>query len=442
MSTTVVGGVPIISMPDLGAVNDASSVVGERAGSGRFAATAFRSYVSSYIAAGMPWINVRDYGATGGGVTDDTAAINAAYAAVPASGAVVVFPQGVYLISAPIVVGRSNTVTEGCNSEIRTTSATADHFQLAAAASRLVFRDLSLWATVTKTAGAGFKGLGIVNCSSFYNVQCSSLDNYGGGALNRLWNGYDFSLGVGRVYIDPACFIIAQNNGITAASGAELYLDGRILFCNVGCLVGGSIGGVYFNGEVSQCGTGVLCNTSITGATNREIFFEERAIIDSCKDYGVRISAGSVSILDVSNSWFTSAGKVTAGAGVGLFIETASVPYGNAKISGARFYNNLVTGLVNAGMGILVSGCMVNGNAGGIILETTGANGSMIDSCSFEGNSGTAVTLQNGITAYAVTNNYAIANGSIIAGDAVAWTQQTAIRGNLGYSTGTTVRRS
>ena len=45
------------------------------------------------------------------------------------------------------------------------------------------------------------------------------------------------------------------------------------------------------------------------------------------------------------------------------------------------------------------------------------------------------MTLQNGITAYAVTNNYCIANGSIIAGDAVAWTQQTAIRGNLGYST-------
>lgn len=44
MSTTVTG-VRIVDMPDLGAVNDTSSVVGERAGSGRFAALALRSYI-------------------------------------------------------------------------------------------------------------------------------------------------------------------------------------------------------------------------------------------------------------------------------------------------------------------------------------------------------------------------------------------------------------
>ena len=221
MSTTI-GGVRIADMPDLGAVNDASSFVGERAGSGRFGAPTLRSYVCSYITAGLPWINVRDYGATGSGATDDTAAINAAYAAVPASGAVVVFPQGVYRISSAIVVSRNNTVTEGCNSEIQTTSATADHFQLGPSSgiANLTFRDLSLWATVTKTAGAGFKGLGIVNDSCWYNVRCSGLEHYGGSptTASNLWNGFDFSLGVGRCYIDPGCIIIAKNNGIIAAS--------------------------------------------------------------------------------------------------------------------------------------------------------------------------------------------------------------------------------
>lgn len=41
------GGVRIADMPDLGAVNDSSSVVGEKAGSGRFAASALLTYISS-----------------------------------------------------------------------------------------------------------------------------------------------------------------------------------------------------------------------------------------------------------------------------------------------------------------------------------------------------------------------------------------------------------
>ena len=438
MSTTI-GGVRIVDMPDLGAVNDASSFVGERAGSGRFGAPTLRSYVSSYITAGLPWINVRDWGAKGDGTTDDTAAIQAAYNAAPGTGAVVVFPQGTYIISAAIVVPRSNIVTEGCNSEVRTTSATADHFQLAAGIDRLVFRDLSLWASVTKSAGAGFRGLGLVNNSSWHNVHVCSMANYAIAAASRLWNGLDFSLGVGRVYLDPGCFIIALNNGITAASGAELYVDCRILFCANGCYLGGSIGGVYFNGEISRCGSGVVCTTALTGATNREIFFHERAIIDSCKDYSLHITAGSVSVLDVSGSWFTSAGQVTAGQGVGLFIESLATPapYGTAKITGARFYNNVTTGLVNAGMEALVSGCMFNNNGAGAIVETVGASATMINGCSFLYNTGTGVSLQNGINIYAVTNNLFNGNGTAIGGDAVGWTNAASqvIRGNSGFAT-------
>lgn len=41
-------------------------------------------------------INVKDYGATGNGTTDDTAAINSAFAALPASGGVLFFPNGIY----------------------------------------------------------------------------------------------------------------------------------------------------------------------------------------------------------------------------------------------------------------------------------------------------------------------------------------------------------
>jgi polygalacturonase len=48
-------------------------------------------------------VNVKDYGATGDGVTDDTTACQAAI--IAGAGRVVCFPKGIYKISRPLVVG-------------------------------------------------------------------------------------------------------------------------------------------------------------------------------------------------------------------------------------------------------------------------------------------------------------------------------------------------
>jgi hypothetical protein len=50
------------------------------------------------------YVNVRSYGAKGDGVTDDTAAIQAAIDALPATGGIVVVPAGTYNTSAPLVL--------------------------------------------------------------------------------------------------------------------------------------------------------------------------------------------------------------------------------------------------------------------------------------------------------------------------------------------------
>ena len=98
--TTTYTGVRIVDMPDLGAVTDNSSVVGEHAGSGRFGALALRSYIN----ANSNNADVREYGAKGDGATNDTAAFNAAAAALAAKGGGVVWvPIGQYLTD-PIVL--------------------------------------------------------------------------------------------------------------------------------------------------------------------------------------------------------------------------------------------------------------------------------------------------------------------------------------------------
>jgi hypothetical protein len=52
-TTTAYSGVRIFDLPDLGAVSDTSSVVGERAGSGLFSAPAMRTYMSAIVAANL-----------------------------------------------------------------------------------------------------------------------------------------------------------------------------------------------------------------------------------------------------------------------------------------------------------------------------------------------------------------------------------------------------
>lgn len=66
----------------------------------------------------VDWINVRAFGATGNGVTDDTAAIQAAINAVPSGGVVVYIPAGDYLLnSSALSMATAGTVLLGDGAE-------------------------------------------------------------------------------------------------------------------------------------------------------------------------------------------------------------------------------------------------------------------------------------------------------------------------------------
>src|SRR5713226_10405647 len=63
-------------------------------------------------AATTPPINVMDYGATGNGTTDDTAAINSAIAALQ-PGDTLSFPCGTYLTTSQLTINTSNVTVDG-----------------------------------------------------------------------------------------------------------------------------------------------------------------------------------------------------------------------------------------------------------------------------------------------------------------------------------------
>jgi hypothetical protein len=114
----------IVEMPDLGTVTDASSVVGERSGSGRFGALALKNYVATGLGtaaaidaetaarvAAATGISAKSYGTVGNGVADDTAALQAAINAAIAQQQTLYIPGGRYLISAPLTINRGVRIT-------------------------------------------------------------------------------------------------------------------------------------------------------------------------------------------------------------------------------------------------------------------------------------------------------------------------------------------
>lgn len=111
------------------------------------------------------------FGALGDGATDDTVAIQAALNV----GGMIYFPTGAYLISSALDITVSGTVIIGAgmhNSVITTNSTTEDVFTVGDGVSPfidIIFRDIGITSTVTKTAGAGIhfqriSGGGVYTC--------------------------------------------------------------------------------------------------------------------------------------------------------------------------------------------------------------------------------------------------------------------------------------
>lgn len=116
-------------------------------------------------------VNVKSFGATGDGATNDATTIGSAATSARASGKPLYFPAGTYQISTAIdVSGISKVFGDGCYlSIIRSTSATADALSKNSV-TPIIIRDLKIASTPVKSAGAGIRIAGNSEGDRIQNV--------------------------------------------------------------------------------------------------------------------------------------------------------------------------------------------------------------------------------------------------------------------------------
>jgi hypothetical protein len=202
--------------------------------------------------------NVRDFGAIGDGVADDTAAIQAAINSIPAHplGGSVYLPTGTYKVSAPILVNKSvYFYGDGYGTNIQTSSATAN--VLVASAERFHVSNLRITASVTRTAGwyidvltggnrsrisnfemdAAFGGIR-TNATASLTIENGQLFNgtSSTGVAIKIENGFDVT--IKDILTDSATDIFAgvyiKNAGDVTIEDCQLLHAGQALYVECG----------------------------------------------------------------------------------------------------------------------------------------------------------------------------------------------------------------
>jgi parallel beta-helix repeat protein len=306
----------------------------------------------------LNYINVKDYGATGNGSADDTAAIQAAINAIPSTGGAVFVPPGTYNINATgLTIIYSNTALIGAGASS------------------------TLFANVTGSATTN-----IITVTSLNNVEISSLA-LNGNKSARTTSGIEtqqngiYLTGCSKCRIcdvyshdNPATGICFDSTTYTIIEGNECYSNGR--------------NGIYLNfsnsnyniikGNVCQGSRdyhGIACSNGQNNTFVGNVCYN---------------NAGAGIDLDGTSSYNTIEGNTLVGnAQQGLFLDTVvgfSATY--CSVVGNIIQNNKQEGIrmIDSQFNTLVSNAVTNNSQqtanayDGIRIETgtTGASNNLI----------------------------------------------------------------
>lgn len=325
--------------------------------------------------------SVKDYGAMGDGQTDDTAAINRAYAAMALFGGALYFPAGTYLVTnlTPWTTSIKVYGDGWQNTFIRTTVGTGDVATISKGG--ITVMDLQFGATVARTAGAY---LNITNLASSILVRDVFMTGHfiGIDCAATIVRIRDCQLrsptpatGIGIRFTGAGADLVCRGVVMDAAAGSQgaygILVNGCQDLKIEGCSIihqGTDLGLIAATGFVvsSVWGLNTFFDTAVnglivaptgTGAVVRCHFTQ--CWFSSHTGYGSRISAGGTTIVDTIEftacQWYLNTND-------GILVDAGPL---NVRINGGVSGNNGGAGAKFLGTDFSVKGARF-GNVGAL----------------------------------------------------------------------------
>jgi hypothetical protein len=302
-------------------------------------------------------VNVKDFGALGDAVTNDTVAINAAYTATPTAGCLY-FPAGDYRHAAALVfdgakrvafVGEGVRQTRLVYNGASTTANCVSFGDGTTTETGLRIEGIGFSSNVVMTAGVGVRFRKVAR-SHLTNVYFGHQDGNGNYYHACWFDGFDF------VTLDQFQ-VRGSQDGIRVSGNsvkADLLLTGgKIASCVIGLHIAGDAGGVCVDmTDIINNGTNVRISQDIVATNNRETFFGPTCLIDSGDAAGgVSFDGIGVDIADTDGFVAFAGGWI---ASAGTLINVASSYGGKVLINGVTFYNAFARG-VHSGNAIQIA---------------------------------------------------------------------------------------
>jgi hypothetical protein len=383
------------------------------------------------------YFRVRDYGATGDGTTDDTAAIQAAITACQdAGGGIVWLDAGRYKVAGTLAITHSGVRVLGAGigcTIILKASTTADLFHCVPATlptnhdmpglDFVEFRDFTVLPFSPTTPHTGGWAFYLKFC-----FQALIEDVVIGEYLLRQPNQSDSTATPpiciwGGVFLDlmgesvlSRCRIYTRMVGVrftgsylgfpTGTSGKFRYtFAGNVNDCviynqfvpgSIGVHLAGGTGGAYFRGtDVGAWERGLVIDKSLVNESNREVFMGPGFFLDSSGNHGCEIMADSLLHFHAVDFWGAGEGQMAG--------YTGGHPYG---------YGLVCHAMTQSFRGIITGGRSYANKGGGLWLQAaelwTVSNFQCTDNNQGGGAGGADLPLEVGLAKYQISGHFPV----------------------------------
>jgi hypothetical protein len=325
--------------------------------------------------------NVKNFGATGNGSTDDTAAVQAAASSLGVTGGMVFFPPGYYNISSTInsVITQGNVKYQGYgnSSILYQNTHNVDFINIAggnAEIDDLQFQAAAYGSTPHYAIVASGSGI-IIN--KVLGTNISSGINFSGVTLTGshiTLQGLKPASGSGMQITNPAATVLLDKLIFGNAAGNNAF---------AGIYVTGCASLQIVNSQLFKMGTCLYLNPAASTAVNQiwctNAFFDT----STCGVFAQATASGSsINGLKLTQCW--NNGHSTSGVRL------------NGTVNGTT----------------IMGGTASSNSVSGITLETTGVAGTSIQGAAIQGNTGNGIQVAAAVSYFQIQNNTINSNGS------------------------------